>query len=89
MNIDFDDISTKFKCLSDPTRLRILHMLMENEYCVGDIARTIGTTQANISKHLSLLRQAGMVNHRKDGMQVIYSLSGDRVQQLCKIMCND
>ncbi|ADU66012.1 metalloregulator ArsR/SmtB family transcription factor [Desulfurispirillum indicum] len=89
MNIRFDDIATKFKCLSDPTRLQILHLLMEGEHCVGDIALKIGTTQANISKHLSLLKNAGLVVSNKQGMKVIYSLQGNKVQQLCQLMCSD
>lgn len=85
----FDDVATKFKCLSDPTRLRILYLLIEGECCVGDVAQRIGTTQANVSKHLSMLKAAGLVSSRKVGMNVIYQLVGDKVQRLCDLMCSE
>ncbi|WP_051321289.1 ArsR/SmtB family transcription factor [Chrysiogenes arsenatis] len=85
----FDAVAVKFKCLSDPTRLQILHFLLEGEKCVGDVAAHVNTTQANVSKHLSLLKASGLVSARKQGMHVFYSVVGDKVQRLCDLMCKE
>jgi ArsR family transcriptional regulator len=64
-----------FKALSDETRLRILSLLKEGEVCVCDIAETLDSTQPNISFHLSMLREAGLIKDRKNGRWVYYSLN--------------
>jgi ArsR family transcriptional regulator len=64
-----------FKALSDETRLRILSLLKDGEVCVCDLAETLNSTQPNISFHLSMLREAGLIKDRKDGRWVHYSLN--------------
>jgi ArsR family transcriptional regulator len=64
-----------FKALSDETRLRILSLLKDGEVCVCDIAETLHSTQPNISFHLSMLREAGLIKDRKNGRWVYYSLN--------------
>lgn len=63
-----------FKALSDETRLRILSLMKEGEICVCDIAGTLNMTQPNISFHLSMLKEAGLIKDRKNGRWVHYSL---------------
>ena len=78
----------RFAVLADPTRLAIIHALMRNgEQHVGALAGAVGSTHANVSKHLRLLREAGLVARRKDGMQVFYRLDDPVVRKLCELVC--
>lgn len=63
-----------FKALSDETRLRILRLLSERELCVCDIADTLEMTQPNISFHLGILKESGLIKDRKNGRWSHYSL---------------
>jgi ArsR family transcriptional regulator len=64
-----------FKALGDPTRVKIVRMLAENgEMCVCNIMEELGMTQPAVSHHLAALKHAGLVNHRKQGQWVHYSL---------------
>ena len=69
-----DKILPVFKALSDETRLRILTLLKNGELCVCDIAETLEMTQPNISFHLSMLKEAGIIKVRKNGRWIHYSL---------------
>lgn len=68
------DITVTFKALSDETRLRILSLLKEGELCVCDIAETLNMTQPNISFHVSMLKEAGLIKVKKSGRWVHCSL---------------
>ena len=68
-----------FKVLGDPTRLRILHTLMMGELCVCELADRIQMKQSAISHQLRVLRDARLVQFRKDGKVVWYSLADDHV----------
>lgn len=69
-----DNILPVFKALSDETRLRILTLLRNGELCVCDITETLEMTQPNISFHLSMLKEAGIIKVRKNGRWIHYSL---------------
>lgn len=69
-----EDITLTFKALSDETRIRILSLLKERELCVCDISETLQMTQPNISFHLSLLKESGLIKDRRDGRWIHYSL---------------
>ncbi|MGD8189561.1 ArsR/SmtB family transcription factor [Brevibacillus ginsengisoli] len=72
-----------FKALADDTRAKIIYILsLENELCVCDVAAIIGTTIANASHHLRLLRNMGLAKYRKEGKLVFYSLDDDHVRHL-------
>ena len=64
------------KAVADPTRVRILKMLEGGELCVCQIIAVLALSPPTISKHLSLLKSAGLVNDRKDKKWVLYSLDG-------------
>lgn len=68
------NITQTFKALSDETRLRILSLIKEGEICVCDIAESLGMSQPNISFHLSMLKEAGLIKDRKNGRWIHYSL---------------
>ena len=64
-----------FKALSEESRLRILMLLKHGELCVCDIAENLDMTQPNISFHLSMLKEAGLIEDRKQGRWTYYSLN--------------
>ncbi len=66
-----------FKALGDRNRLRILKMLEVRPLCVCEITRILGLGQSSVSRHLGILRDAGLVIDEKDGLWVNYSLSAD------------
>lgn len=74
-----------FKVLGDPTRLRILHTLMDGERCVRDIAEQIQMGQSAVSHQLRILRDARLVQFRRDGKVVYYSLADNHVFTLLAV----
>jgi DNA-binding transcriptional ArsR family regulator len=83
-----DAIAGKFRLLGDATRLAILRALMEGEKSVGRVVEETGRGQANVSKHLKLLADGGLVARRKEGLQVFYRVSDPVVDQLCRLVCD-
>jgi ArsR family transcriptional regulator len=82
-----DLMAEKFRMLSDPTRLSILRALMAGERNVTSVVQDTGRNQANVSKHLKMLADAGLVARRKEGLQVFYRLDDPLVERLCKLVC--
>ena len=74
-----------FKILGDPTRLKIVELLLENEMFVNHIAETMGMGQSAISHQLRVLRQARLVTYRKEGKTAYYSLNDDHVEGLVRM----
>ncbi len=62
------------KALAHPIRMAILHFLADGEKCVCDIVTHVGTSQSNVSKHLSIMKGAGILSDRKEGLSVYYEL---------------
>jgi len=73
------DATAMFRALSDPTRLRILHLLREGPLCVGDVVTVLGIAQPTASRHLAYLRRAGLVEDERRGTWSFYALSGPSV----------
>ena len=73
------DLADLFKVFGDTTRIKILYALMEQELPVAAIAEAVGVSQSAVSHQLRSLKQARLVKFRKDGKQIIYSLSDDHV----------
>ena len=63
-----DQIAERFRVLAEPSRLRILNLLLTGERTVSELVEETGLTQANVSKHLGLLRSSQFVERRKDGL---------------------
>jgi DNA-binding transcriptional ArsR family regulator len=80
-------IAGRFKALSEPMRLRLLNLLMQGERSVGQLVEASGSGQANVSKHLALLRDTGMIGMRKEGLSTIYHIADPIVGELCEMMC--
>ena len=81
-------IADRLKAMADPMRLRILHELQEGERCVNDILAEVGGSQANVSKHLSVLKRAGLVACRRDGVNVYYRIDDETVFAICRSVCD-
>ena len=80
-------IAQRFRALSEPVRLRLLNTLMAGERNVTQLVEAAGTGQANVSKHLSILKQAGMISTRREGLSTICAIADPSIYQLCEIMC--
>ena len=76
------DIADFFKVFGDSTRLILLHLLLEKDMCVGDIAEKLSMTQSAVSHQLRVLRQSDLVKFRKEGKAVIYSLDDYHVKDV-------
>jgi len=74
------------KAISHPLRLKILCVVGAQEVCVQDIVEAVGTSQSNISQHLAILRDKGVLNTRKDANRVYYRIADARTLQLIALM---
>ncbi len=81
-------IATRFRLLADPMRLKILHTLGAAELNVGELVESTGGGQANVSKHLGILLEAGIVARRKDGLNAFYRVSDETIFELCETVCS-
>jgi DNA-binding transcriptional ArsR family regulator len=81
-------IASRFRALSEPVRLRLLNLLMHKEQSVGALVAASGSGQANVSKHLAILKEAGMVGTRKEGLQTICFIADPIINELCELMCS-
>lgn len=81
-----ESVAALFKVLGEPMRLRILQTVCHGPRHVGDIVSCTGATQPNVSKHLSLLVSAKVLERRKAGRHVVYSLRDPLVTRLCEIV---
>ncbi len=68
-----------FKVFGDPTRIKVLYLLLKGELCVNDIAASLGMSQSSISHQLKVLKQHRLVKFRRDGKTIFYSLDDDHV----------
>jgi DNA-binding transcriptional ArsR family regulator len=74
------------KAISHPLRLKILCVVGDQEVCVQDIVEAVGTSQSNISQHLAILRDKGVLQTRKDANRVYYRVADQRTLQLIGLM---
>ena len=80
------DVAALLKTMSHPIRLKILCMLQEKEMSVGDIREEVQTTNANVSQHLTILRNQGIVSSRKDANFIFNKIEDNRVLDLIATM---
>lgn len=81
------ELAERFKALGEPARLQLLAALREGEQSVSDLVSRTGLGQANVSKHLQQLCNAGFITRRKEGTFAFYALADDEVFSLCDSMC--
>ena len=74
------------KTLADPKRLMILHELRDAEASVGQLVASLGLPQANVSQHLAILRERGIVTTRRKGTTIYYSLANPKIGEACDLV---
>lgn len=77
-------VSQTFKALSDPTRIRILHLIAEREYCVNDIAKALSLAQSTVSHQLRFLKNLRLVTFRREGTTIYYAPADHHVMTILK-----
>lgn len=80
-------IAQRLRVIGDPVRIRLLDHLRDGEASVASLTETLGATQQNVSKHLQVLHQAGIVGRRKEGTSVLYRIVDSSVFELCELVC--
>lgn len=82
-----DLVARRFRTLGEPYRLRILQELEVGERSVGELVAALDGNQSNVSKHLQVLYDAGLVGRRRDGNSILYGISDPMVFKLCALVC--
>ena len=85
---DLERVANLFRVFAEATRLALLQELKEGPKSVGERVDALPTTQANVSKQLKMLHDAGLVTRTKQGTSVIYQICEPMVFELCKIACD-
>lgn len=73
------------KAIAQPTRLKIIQLLQDGEHCVCEIFPAIGHEQSNTSRHLQTMLKSGILNQRKDGLKIYYSLRHPEVLEMVRL----
>jgi DNA-binding transcriptional ArsR family regulator len=81
-------IAQRFKAMSEPIRLKILHLLKDCERSVGEIAETLDMKPGTASANLNALAKAGLVSSRREGTKIYYRISNKMVIKICDIACD-
>ncbi len=72
--------------MANPKRLQIVNLLKNGELSVGEIVRAMGIPKANVSQHLSIMRQKGLIISRREGTAIFYRLASPKITEACSIM---
>ncbi|GAB4333516.1 MAG: metalloregulator ArsR/SmtB family transcription factor [Desulfobulbaceae bacterium] len=81
---DIENLTSLLKSIAHPIRLKILCLLQEKEMTVGEIREEVRTTHANISQHLSILRNQGVIGYRRDSNFIYNRITDERITELMK-----
>lgn len=80
-------IAARFRALGEPSRLKLIRALLGGEKSVGQLTDLTALTQANTSRHLQTLTEAGILGRRKEGLSVIYFIADESIPNLCQHVC--
>jgi DNA-binding transcriptional ArsR family regulator len=80
-------IAQRFRVLGEPMRIKLLDQLRSGDASVGQLRAALGASQQNVSKHLGVLHQAGLVSRTKDGTSTRYAIADESVFELCEHVC--
>ncbi len=84
---EFNLLQAEFcKGMAHPKRIQIIRALKEGERSVGDLAASTGLPQPNVSQHLAILRQIGLVTARRSGTYIYYAISDHRIVEACELV---
>jgi ArsR family transcriptional regulator len=86
MDTAYDSLANLGQAMAHPTRLRILDALARQEVCVCHLTALLGQRQAHVSQHLRVLKDAGLVDDRRDGQMVYYSLADGRTAAILSLL---
>jgi DNA-binding transcriptional ArsR family regulator len=81
-------VADRFRALSEAIRLRILQILQHGEISVSALVAKVGSTQPNVSKHLKVLQDVGLVRRRQVGTSAYYSIADEMVFEMCEMVCS-
>jgi len=73
-----------FKALAHPARVRLLHRLMDNECCVSEVEKCLGISQPNVSQHLKILKEAGLIAGTRRKTKICYKIADGRIPRMLK-----
>ena len=82
-------IAGRFRTLGEPYRLRILQVLETGERSVGELVEALDGNQSNVSKHLRVLYEGGLVSRRREGTSILYAIGDPMVFKLCELVCRN
>lgn len=80
-------IAGRFRVIGDPTRIRLLDLLRDGPLTISELTATVGGSQQNVSKHVGVLAQAGIVGREKDGTKVRCHIADESVFEVCELVC--
>lgn len=81
-------IAGRFKLLSEPIRLQILHALRQGPMSVNELTAAVRTSQPNVSKHLKMLQSAGVLLREQEGNTAYYAIADESIFNLCETVCD-
>jgi DNA-binding transcriptional ArsR family regulator len=85
---NIEEAADAMKAMAHPMRLKILCLLGSGEMAVQEIVEAVGTTQSNISQHLGILKDRGLINARNDGKRVMYQIQDARILKMISLTRN-
>ena len=80
-------VEIRFRVIGEPMRIKILDRLRDGDATVAELTESLGTSQQNVSKHLGVLHEAGILSRRKQGTHTIYAIADESVLGLCEQVC--
>jgi DNA-binding transcriptional ArsR family regulator len=80
-------IAGRFRVIGEPMRIRLLDVLRDGPLTINELTETLGASQQNVSKHVGVLAQAGIVAREKDGNRVRCSIADESIFELCELVC--
>lgn len=80
-------VARRFRVLGEPMRIRILERLRSGDATVQELTESLSASQQNVSKHLNILLDAGLVSRRKEGTSAVYGIADLSVYDLCETVC--
>lgn len=83
-----EKVAARFRCLGEPMRLKILRLLEDGERTVGQLVEQLQANQANVSKHLKVLLEAGVLQRRPQGTAAYFSIVDPMTLKLCETVCH-
>jgi DNA-binding transcriptional ArsR family regulator len=84
----FAAVAGYFAVLAEPSRLKIMHAVCEGERTVNAIVDETGISQPNVSRHLALMLQRGLVKRRRDGNRIYYGIADPEIPEFCRAVCS-